>query len=188
MMIGEGQPFPAAYFTREIEELPPGADVAELRPKGQSGPGGLIFEVDPNVADSWIGFARPSVIRSSKAVSGLVTTPNPNQLCVIARGTAYLVDATNQGYCPVSASSPIMAVTSLQQVGLLLLATPWVVIGIGREGFAWQTGRLAIDGLRLDEADESRLIGVADPDSVEPREFVIDLQTGVHQGGAVVTL
>jgi hypothetical protein len=80
-----------------------------------------------------------------------------------------------------------MAVASLPEVNLLLLATPWLVTAIGPDGVAWQTKRLAIDGLRLDETDRSRLAGVADPDSAEPREFMIDLLTGSHQGGAMVT-
>jgi hypothetical protein len=57
-------------------------------------------------------------------------------------------------------------------------------MAVGPDGPAWQTGRLAIDGLRLDEADGSHLVGVADPDSPEPRDFVIDLLNGSHRGGA----
>ena len=184
MMIGEGPPFPAAYVARELDEFPSGAVVIELRPSGQSDPGGLIFEVDPHVTDSWVGFARPGPARVVHAASGLVPTPNPTQLCAIARGTAYLVDVRDHKYC--LASDPVVAVAALRAARLLLLATPWLVVAIGREGVAWRTGRLAIDGLRLDETDRSRVIGVADPDSAEPREFAIDLETGEHEGGAVV--
>lgn len=120
------------------------------------------------------------------AVSGLVPTPDPDGLCVLVRGTAYLVDVTDRSYRPAVASAPVVAAVQVLAAGVLLLATPWRVIGIGPDGVAWRTGRLAIDGLRLDEADESRLIGVADPESAETREFVIDLRSGAHEGGAVL--
>lgn len=184
MMIGEGPPFSSDYVARELDEFPPCAEVTELRPAGQSDAGGLIFEVVPHVTDSWVGFAHPSPVRVAHAVSGLVQTPDPTKLCAISRGTAYLVDTIDRKYCV--ASAPVVAVAALRAVDLLLLATSWLVVAIGRDGVVWRTGRLAIDGLRLDETDGSRVIGVADPDSAEPREFVINLETGDHQGGAVV--
>jgi hypothetical protein len=186
-MIGEGEPFPAAYKARQFQELPAAADAAELRPDGRSSPGGLIFEVDPEGIDSWIGVARPSSVRAPDAVTGLFSAPAPGTLCAIAQGAAYLVNVRTRNYCVVSRSAPVMAVASLPGVNLLLLATPWLVTAIGHDGVAWRTRRLAIDGLRLDETDGSRLAGVADPDSAEPREFTIDLLTGSHQGGAMVT-
>jgi hypothetical protein len=186
-MISEGKPFPASYLVRQLDELPPSSEVTELRPVGQTGTGGLIFEVDPGDSDSWVGFARPSSIGSRNAVTGLFPTPDPGRLCVITRGTAYLVDAATRRFVLLLRSGPVIFVTSLPDVGLLLLATPWRVLAIGRVGPAWRTGRLAIDGLRLDETDGLRLVGVADPDSPEPRDFVIDLLNGSHRGGAAVT-
>lgn len=186
-MISQGRPFPASYQVRQLDEFPPSAEVTELRPAGHSASGGLIFEVDVGDSDSWVGFARPSSVRSRHAVTGLFTTPDPSGLCVITRGTAYLVDVATRRFALLPLSDPVIFVTSLRDVRLLLLATPWRVMAIGRDGPAWQTGRLAIDGLRLDETDGSRVVGVADPDSPEPRDFVIDLLNGSHRGGAVVT-
>jgi hypothetical protein len=185
-MIGEGRPFPASYQTRQLDELPPSAEVTELRPAGQSVTGGLIFEVHPDDSDAWVGFARARSIGSRHAVTGLFSTPDSTRLCVIIRGTAYLVDVATRRFVPLALPDSVIFVTSLTGAGLLLLATPWRVVAIGRDGPAWQTGRLAIDGLRLDETDGTRLVGVADPDSPEPRDFVIDLLDGSHQGGAVV--
>jgi hypothetical protein len=185
-MISEGRPFQASYQVRQLDELPSG-EVTELRPTGQSGSGGLIFEVDPGDGDPWIGFARPGPIGSRNAATGLFSTPDPGRLCVITRGTAYLVDAATRRYESLALPDPVIFAPSLTDVGLLLLATPWRVMAIGREGPAWTTGRLAVDGLRLDESDGSHLVGVADPDSPEPREFVINLLNGSHRGGAVVT-
>jgi len=184
MLLRDGRPFPAAYLARELEELPAGANPVELVPGQQEGPGGLIFEVQPRACGSWVGCARPGAMTARGAVSGLMPTPNQDDLCVLVRGTAYVVDVTDHSYQPVAASGPVVTAVSVVAAGVLLLATPWGVIGIGPDGVAWRTGRLAIDGLRLDEVDESRFIGVADPESAEPREFVIDLRSGGHEGGA----
>jgi hypothetical protein len=70
MLIREGRPFRAAYQARELDELPAGADVVDLVPGKQAGPGGLIFEVDPHASEPWVGCARPSAIVASGAVSG----------------------------------------------------------------------------------------------------------------------
>lgn len=186
-MISQGRPFPASYQVRRLDELPPSAEATELSPAGQHSGGGLIFEVDPDGTDSWVGFARPTSIESRHAVTGLFSTPDPSRLCAITRGTAYLVDVDTRRFALLALTGPVISVTSLTDVRLLLLATPWRVMAIGRDGPAWQTGRLAIDGLRLDETDGLRLVGVADPDSPEPRDFVIDLLNGSHQGGSVAT-
>ena len=185
-MISEGKPFPASYQVRQLDELPASAEVIELCPAGRSGTGGLIFEVDPGDSDPWVGFAHPTSIGSRDAVTGLFSTPDPGGLCVITQGSVYLVDAATRRFVSPSLSDPVIFVTSLTDVGLLLLATPWRVFAIGHAGPRWQTERLAIDGLRLDETDGSRLVGVADPDSSESREFVIDLLNGSHRGGAAV--
>ena len=70
---------------------------------------------------------------------------------------------------------------------VLLLATPWDVTAIGQDGVLWTTGRLAIDGLRLDESQVGWIAGVADPGDLEPRDFAIDLRTGKHEGGVPFT-
>jgi hypothetical protein len=186
MMIREGRPFPAMYEARELDEIPVGAEVVELFPGTKGGSGGLIFLVDPLSSGSWVGLAHPGASRGHDTVSGLVATPNPKSLCVLVHGTAYVVDVTDRTYYLVPVSTAVTTIAPIPAAGVLLLGTPWFVIGVGQDGVLWRSGRLAIDGLRIDEADDLHLIGVADPESAEPREFVIDLRTGAHEGGAVV--
>lgn len=57
------------------------------------------------------------------------------------------------------------------------------ITALDESGLRWQTDRLSIDGIRLDEVEGCRLAGVADPDDSEPRDFVVDLDTGRHEGG-----
>src|SRR5579862_6944113 len=97
-MIIEGRPFPASYQVRKLDEFPASTPVTELRPAGQSGSGGLIFEVGPEGEEPWVGFAHPSSIGSRRAITGLFSTPHPGRLCVISGGTAYLVDVATREF------------------------------------------------------------------------------------------
>ncbi|MGH2708856.1 MAG: hypothetical protein ACRDJK_11250, partial [Actinomycetota bacterium] len=99
---------------------------------------------------------------------------------------ASLVDVdTPERFEILDTAGPVVAVRPVVSDGLLLLASPWAVTALGEDGVRWQTGRLAIERIRLDEIEGGRLAGVADPDDDEPRDFVVDLQTGRHEGGAL---
>jgi len=103
------------------------------------------------------------------------------------RGAAYLFDTvspTNSQY--IETGGAITTIRNAFEEKLLLLCTDWAVVAIGEAGLLWRTSRLAIEGLRLDEVDSWRVRGVADPDSDETRNFMIDLTTGNIVGGAEV--
>jgi hypothetical protein len=103
---------------------------------------------------------------------------------VVVGGDAYLIDVDSpDDFEVLDTGGPVVAVFSLPTEGVLLLVSPWVVTGVDQSGRAWQTGRLAIDGVRLDEVQDGHVAGVADPGDDEPRDFVIDLRTGRHEGG-----
>lgn len=63
--------------------------------------------------------------------------------------------------------------------------TPWTIGAIGSDSVAWESPRIAIEGLRLDEVEEGWLRGVADPEDDEPTQYAIDLATGELRGGWV---
>jgi hypothetical protein len=116
--------------------------------------------------------------------TGIHATPARDKLLVVARGDAYLIDVGRPAiYEAVATGGPVVVVKPIGRERVLLLATPWTVTGIGRGGVLWTTRRLAIDGLRLDESRDGLVAGVADPNDLEPRDFVIDLRTGSHEGG-----
>ena len=73
---------------------------------------------------------------------------------VVARGDVFLIHVGRPAnYEAVSTGGPVVTVKPIAKEGILLLATPWKVTGIGHDGALWTTRRLAIDGLRLDAAD-----------------------------------
>jgi hypothetical protein len=144
----------------------------------------LLLKVTECDGSSWTGGVRAGGPSVGSPSTGIYTTPNKSRVLVVAKGDAYLIDIQDPtNYKALSTGGPVVAVKPIKKENVLLLATPWDVTAIGQDGVLWTTGRLAIDGLRLDESQDGRVAGVADPRDLEPRDFVIDLRTGKHEGG-----
>lgn len=147
----------------------------------------VAIVVEPWRGASWTAtFAGPDPGR--RALSGLAGTPSPTGLCVVERGTAFLGNVLDpSGFCVAETDGPVVGVAELAHEGLLLLLTPWAITAVDQDGPCWTTQRIAIDGLRLDEASHSRARGVADPGDDESRDFALDLTSGHVIGGAEVS-
>jgi hypothetical protein len=118
-------------------------------------------------------------------MSGLFATPNPEVLCAVERGTVFLIDVLNPAnYVVVPTEGIVTAVVTAPDEGLLLLASPWSITAIGEQGKVWDSARISIEDLRIDEIADGWLRGVADPEDDEPRDFALDLVTGSIVGGA----
>ncbi|MCP2237473.1 hypothetical protein [Prauserella halophila] len=91
-----------------------------------------------------------------------------------------------EGFDVVLTPGPVVAAEELAAEAVLLLVTPWAITAVGISGVLWTTPRIAIDGLRVDEASDGWVGGVADPDDDEPRDFAVELATGQVVGGAMI--
>jgi hypothetical protein len=145
-----------------------------------------LVAVEPWGEPTWtVSFAAPDPGR--RALTTLLGTPSPTGLCVVARGTAFLGDVlVPEGFEVVAAPGPIVSAEELVRERALLLVTPWAVTAVGANGVRWTTPRVAVDGLRIDEAEDGWIRGVADPDDDEPRDFAVDLATGELVGGSPI--
>jgi hypothetical protein len=175
--------FPSGYYVQVIEEVPGRGEVREFARDGRVVDGGVLLEVTPEAGDQWMGLVAYAPESVSAARSGIYSTPVRTQLCVVARGDAHFIDAEDPDRWWVLDDGPVVAVCSAPAAGLLILATPWKVIGVGADGVAWRTSRIAINGISLGEVTDGELRGVADPDDDESQDFVIELRTGHHRGG-----
>lgn len=178
--------FTCEYQAEQLEDWPSKSPDLVLSPSWQRGAERLI-EVGLSDGSSWTVSVATDPDAPARAISGLFATPSPSRLCVIARGAAYLLDTVslaNSQY--IETGGAITSIRRAFEEKLLLLCTDWAVVAIGEAGLLWRTPRLAIEGLRLDEVDSWRARGVADPDSDETRNFMIDLTTGDIVGGAEV--
>lgn len=177
--------FPAEYEARVLEEQPGGGVSYVFGRDGQPAGGAeVLIEVVPRGGEPWVGAVRRPPTTVKGALTAAYPTPHPGRVCVVAGGDAYLIDVDRPDEFEVlDAGGPVVAVHPVVSESVLLLASPWVVTAVDANGRAWQTGRLAINGLRLDEVEDGYLAGVADPADDEPRDFVVDLRTGRHEGG-----
>ncbi len=147
----------------------------------RSGARSTTVLVKPVGAAAWIGsFAAPDP--GTRGLSTIVRTPSPQLLCVIERGTGFLVNVRDPDeFEIVPAIGDLDAEATFEEVGLLLLARPWTVTAIGADGVRWTTPRISIDGVVLEGTDQGAVIVTTDPHG-EPRSVRLDPLTGAALG------
>lgn len=121
---------------------------------------------------------------SAAMPTGVLACPNPDELCAIAGGYVYLIDTLNPARSTHLQLKPVAEVAVLVAQGLLVFVGFHSMMAWGRDGLAWETGRLSWEGIRLGEAEGEALHGFgwnmqADKDVA----FAVDLRTGRHTGG-----
>jgi hypothetical protein len=176
----------ASQFEASVIDLPPGAPDWAFASEF-AGSRTLTISVEPWGDHPWTA-TFSSADPGRRALTALLGTPSPTGLCVIERGTGFLGDVLDpSGFVVVETNGPVVAAEELPHEGKLLLLTRWSITAIGAGGVLWSTARIAVDGLRVDEAGHGWARGVADPDDDEPRDFSLDLASGRLIGGAGVT-
>lgn len=166
---------PARQFTYpqaipgEEDALARGALQVSVRPAG----GGAFL------ATFALGFSDPNLPR------GIWACPNPDELCALAGGYAYVIDTTQPTRFTLLGMRPVVEVMATADPALLLFAGQHGIAAWGREGLAWQTARLSWEGLRLMGVESGELTGFAwDLHTDRELPFSVDLRTGAHRGGA----
>jgi hypothetical protein len=160
---------PARQFV--YPQLVPGEEDAMAR-------GALLLMVRPAGAAPFLatcarGFADP------KTPTDVFACPDPDKLCAIAGGYAYLVDVREPSRCTFLALKPVVEVLPLVEDGLLLFVGFHAVMAWGADGLAWQSGKLSDEGVRIESAKNGMLHGFGwklMTDKEVP--FAIDLKTG----------
>ena len=157
-------------YPRAGEEVELGALLLLLR----SGPGRT-----PAMMTFALGFADPALPH------GLWGCPDPRQLCAIAGGYAYVVDAEEPQEWMQVPYRPVTAVHAAKEAGLLVFAGFHTLWALGASGRAWETARLSWEGIRVTEVSERELRGLG-WDMVTDAEvpFTVNLMDGSHVGGA----
>jgi hypothetical protein len=178
--------FPAEYEAHYLRDWP--SCPADLTlTAGATRSAERFIEVTLPDGSSWTATVAGLAGAPVRAVSGLFATPSPGHLLAVERGAAYLLDVSRPAVSVhIETGGAVTALRAVPEMELLLMCTDWTVIAIGKSGVAWRTQRLSIEEIRIDETEGARARGVADPDSDEPRDFMIDLKTGSILGGAQV--
>ena len=125
-----------------------------------------------------LGFKDPTM------PTGVWASPRADEICAVAGGYAYLVDTTAPERVTQIALRPVTAVRVLEAEELLIFAGFMSLVAWGREGLAWETGRLSWEGVTMGSVVDGKLTGTG-WEMVSDRElpFAVNLKTGQHEGG-----
>jgi hypothetical protein len=116
--------------------------------------------------------------------SGVWACPNPEEICLVAGGYAYLVNTAAPGVCAQIGLRPVVEVRVLEEAGLLVFVGFHALVAWGVDGLAWETRRLSWEGVRIEGVEGDALRGCGwDLRTDKEVGFVVDLKTGEAVGG-----
>lgn len=178
--------FPHSYEVEEVGEFP-GTGVFQApiihfpRPtKNRSDDNGLWLRVKARRGKTWMGvFARG--YNAPPAFSRVLSTPVPDQLCVVADGSAYSVDSKNPGAWEQIPINPVLEVQPVLEQNLLIFGDFTRLVAHGTNGLLWKTQRLCWDELKITKLEGNTVEGTGyDPTNraAPTMRFVVDLKTG----------
>jgi hypothetical protein len=158
-------------YPREAEEVERGALEILIRPDGA--------EAEPFLATCALGFRDPAV------PSGLWSTPRPQEICAVSGGYAYLIDATAPEHFTMITYRPVLQVLPVPDIhpapasGVLLFVGHRSILAWGRDGQAWESGKLSDEGLSITSIEQGILRGLGwEMISDAERPFALDLNSG----------
>jgi hypothetical protein len=117
-------------------------------------------------------------------VSRVLSTPDPDKICVVANGAGYVVSASDPYTWEAVRVTPIMDMRVVQSARLVVFANYTEMLVYGESGVEWRTKRLAWDGFSILSVGDRTLIGEYwDIRGEVMQRFEVDLATGAARGG-----
>jgi len=165
---------PSRHFVypAQVEEVERGALEVLVQPAGA-----MAF-----LATCALGFRDP------KAPTGLWAMPDPDWLCAISGGYAYLIDTAAPERFVHLRYRPVLEVLAVRagdaqsaRADLILFVGHVSVLAWGREGEAWESPRLSWEGLTGLRIEGNTLHGLGwDMKTDKDLPFALDLKTGLR--------
>ena len=153
----------------------------------EGGQDGLIVDVSPRTAQSWIGIFAFGKL-APKGRDGLYTWPDPRVLCVVSRGHGYLVRVDEPAKYETIRVNPILDVIPVASRRIVVFANYTELVAYGEAGPVWVSDRLSWDGITITAVTHEYIEGkVWDPRDEADVAFRVDLTNGRHEGGSVTS-
>jgi hypothetical protein len=141
---------------------------------------GLWLKVKAGNGKSWIGVFAFGY-SSPLAFSRVVSTPDRDRLCVIAKGAAYVVKSDEPELWDEIPVSPVLDVRAVPEKGLIVFSD-FIRLAAYRHGaVVWRSPRVCWDELKIVRITGEAIEGVGyDPTNSQTRQspFSVDLETG----------
>lgn len=145
---------------------------------------GIYLRVIPEGSEPWIGFFVQG-FDSHEVARGVFSCPDPNWICVVASGYAYLADAANPERWLQIEQRPVVEVRAVPELKLLLFKGFTSITALGESQRLWTTEKLSWEGISISDIQGSCLRGMGwDAISDQEVSFEVDLLTGKSTGGA----
>jgi hypothetical protein len=152
-------------YPREAEEVERGALEVLVRP-GDSA-------AQPFLATCALGF------RDAATPTGMWSCPNPEEICAVAGGYAYVINTNAPERFTMIPYRPVMEVRAAVEDGLLLFVGHRTILAWGHEGQAWESEKLSDEGVTVTEIESGVLRGVGwEMKSDKEQAFTLELATG----------
>jgi len=157
---------PARHFVYplQVEEVERGALEVLVRPDAG----------EPFLATCALGFRDPIV------PTGIWSTPNPEEICAVSGGYAYLIDTTQPDRFTMLPYRPVLQIHAASEASLLLFIGHRVILAWGAHGEAWQSSKLSDEGVTVTSICGQTLLGsgwnlITDKET----PFALDLRGGL---------
>ena len=145
---------------------------------------GAYVRVAPQRGPAWSGFFALG-FNSEQVVSAICACPDPDSVCVVVGGYAYVVKATDPACWFQVEQRPVVDLRTVAEAELLLFTGFTSATAVGKTGIVWQSERLSWEGVRITTVESGKLHGFGwDVMSDQEVPFEVDLKTGKHTGGA----
>jgi len=156
------------------DAFPPG-----LKPRLPTCSSDVADEADPTsqpqlfLATCALGFRVPTV------PTGLWSCPNPEEICAVSGGYAYIINAADPARFTMIAFRPVLEVCALPAQRLLLFVGHHAMLAWAATGQAWQSEKLSDEGVTITAIEAGKLHGqgwsmITDKET----PFTLDLNTG----------
>jgi len=155
------------------ESAEPGAPRADSRTRESKTAGPALQISQPFLATCALGFQDPAV------PTGIWSTPNPDELCAVSGGYAYLIDTAAPDRFTMLTWRPVLQVHPVPEHSLLLFVGHHAILAWGADGEAWQSPKLSHEGVTINTVEGGLLHGLGwnlITDKETP--FALDLRTG----------
>ena len=156
---------PTRHFTypAQVEEVERGALEVMVSPE----------DAEPFLATFALGFRDPIV------PTGVWSAPNPEELCALSGGYAYIVSVRQPARFTMLPLRPVLAVHVAIEAGLLLFIGNRDILAWGAGGKAWEANGVSSEGITVGAVTATTLAATGwDMRTDREFPFALDLATG----------